>query len=177
METIDYNEQEQGQEQETPKRPVFLTVLVILTWVSVGMMIMTNFTGLVTGPLGEEELLEQEIKAAESIVELREVGQDSFVQFIEVGLERNRYLHEKAFYQANTVTLILAILGAVGAWYMWNRRKLGFHLYIVYSLLTVVQSYFIYPMDLIIQVEIYFNLAMSAMFVFMYSLNLHWMSA
>jgi hypothetical protein len=174
METVEYSEQ---QGLETPKRPTFLTVLVILTWLSVGMMIMTNFTGLVTGPLGEEELLEQEVKAAESIVELREVGQESFIQFIEVGLERNRYLHEKAFYQANIVTLILAILGAVAAWFMWNGRKLGFHLYIVYSLLTVVQSYFVYPMELIIQVEIYFNLAISALFVFMYSRNLHWMNA
>lgn len=174
METIDYNEQ---QGLETPKRPTFLTVLVILTWLSVGMMIMTNFTGLVTGPLGEEELLEQEVNAAESIVELRDAGQESFIQFIEVGLERNRYLHEKAFYQANIVTLILAILGAVAAWFMWNGRKLGFHLYIVYSLLTVVQSYFVYPMDLIIQVEIYFNLAISTVFVFMYSRNLHWMKA
>jgi hypothetical protein len=174
METVEYSEQ---QGLETPKRPTFLTVLVILTWLSVGMMIMTNFTGLVSGPLGEEELLEQEVKAAESIVELREAGQDSFVQFIEIGLERNRYLHEKVFYQANIVTLILAILGAVAAWFMWNGRKLGFHLYIIYSLLSVVQSYFIYTMDLIIQTEIYLNLALSAVFVFMYSRNLHWMKA
>ena len=159
-------------ESKPLKRPVFLTVLVILTWLWTGIMMMNSFTAMVNGPMDEEKMLDQELKAATSIVEMKDLGQDEFVYMIEMGLERMRYINNEAFYKNYLITLFIAIFGAFSAFLMWNKKKIGFHAYILYSLLFVAMAYFIYPIDMIVNIEIYMNLAISGLFVLLYSRNL-----
>jgi hypothetical protein len=172
----EFKEFEQIEQEETvneKKRPTFLTVLVVLTWISVAMMILTNLTGLVSGPLTEDALVEQELKAAEQIAEMKSNGQGEFLHFIEIGVERSRYLHEQKFYFSTILSLLISLLGAYAGWLLWSLKKFGFHLYIVYSLIGILQSYMVYPIDMVLNAEVYFNLAVSGLFVLMYSRNLH----
>jgi hypothetical protein len=155
------------------KRPVFLTVLVVLTWLWAGISIMNAFTAMVSGPVSDEIMQEQELKAAESIAEMKELGQDDFIHLIELGTERMRFVNEQAFQKNYLIILVVGILGAIAGYMMWTLKKVGFHLYILYSLIYVGMSYLIYPLDMIINIEIYFNLFVAGLFVLLYSRNLH----
>lgn len=155
------------------KRPVFLTVLVVLTWLWTGISIMNAFTAMVSGPISEDLMQDQELKAAESIAQMKELGQDDFIYMIELGLERMRYVNEQVFQKNYLIILMVGILGAIAGYMMWTGKKVGFHLYILYSLLYVGMSYLIYPISMIINIEIYFNLFVAGLFVLLYSRNLH----
>jgi len=164
---------EVGTSQSNNKRPTFLTVLIVLTWIWAAMAIMTSFTAFMSGPLNEEKLADQDLAAATSIKEMKDQGQDQFTYLIEIGQDRMHYVHEEAFVKNYAIILLISILGAVSGYMMWNRRKIGFHLYILYSLLYIVMPYLIYPMNMVINLEIYFNLAIGGLFVLLYSRNLY----
>lgn len=167
-------------EQNQNKRPLFLTVLVILTWMWTAISIMNSFTALVNGPMDDEMMKEQELAAAETISELKESGQDGeegeFVQMIELGLERMKYVNEEAFMRNYLTILVVSILGAIAAYLMWTRKKTGFHLYIIYTLSYIGMAYLIYPASMVINMEVYINLLIGGLFVILYSRNLHAMS-
>ncbi len=164
---------EVGTSQPSNKRPTFLTVLIVLTWIWTAIMIMNTFSAFTSGPLSEEQLAEQDLAAAENIKQMKEEGQGEFTYLIQMGQDRMHYIHEEAFMKNYVIILLISLLGAVSGYMMWNRRKIGFHLYILYSLLYIVMPYLIYPVSMVINFEIYFNLAIGGLFVLLYSRNLH----
>lgn len=156
-------------------RPFFLTVLCILSFISIGLALSSGFMGLISGPMSEEMILDQKMQWAKMSDELRSVGADGFVQILDQfsrmldSLNTNHY--------GNTVaTIILRLIGIVGVIFMWQGRRNGFHLYIVYNILSILQLYlFVSPAD-IPTIMIVVNLVFSGLFIFLYSRNLKWMS-
>jgi hypothetical protein len=161
--------------QEKEPRPSFLTVLCILSFISLGLSLLSGLMGLISGPMGEEMVLEQKMEWAKMADELRSVGADGFVRIID---QFSRMIDSlNANHYGNTiVTIFVRLIGIVGVILMWKGRKNGFHLYIVYSILAIIQLYFfVSPAD-IPTVMIVVNLVISGLFVFLYSRNLKWMS-
>jgi hypothetical protein len=68
------------------------------------------------------------------------------------------------------------LIGLLGALMMWQAKKLGFHLYIGYSLLAIIQIYFFVSPSDVPSFVVIWGLLMSVLFVFMYSRNLKWMT-
>lgn len=159
---------------EDQKRPTFLKVLCILTFISTG----TSFFGpvfqLIRGPQTARELTLQKRVMAKAIDDLRDLHQDYIANLYEQ-LSATAVELNNVHYLYNATLLLMVLLGLGGALLMWHRRKLGFHLYIVYSLFSALGVYLFvssgsYPVVFAIT-----SLIFSGAFVFMYSRNLSWM--
>jgi hypothetical protein len=81
------------------------------------------------------------------------------------------------FYANVSVSFLVLCLGIVGAVFMFVGKKSGFHLYIAYSLLAILQMYFFTSVANIPTVLVVMSLIFSALFIFLYAKNLSWMRA
>ncbi len=157
-----------------PKRPKFLTVLCILTFISTGMDILSGFPKLFGGPMRTEQMDEQKVEMAKSIDQMRELNMESLVVMLEK-LERMMEGLNAHFYASTSVALVVLMTGISAAILMWMGRKIGFHVYIAYSFISVLQVYLFVPPSDIPSIIIILNLLISGVFIFMYSRNLKWL--
>lgn len=159
-------------ENKKPKRPTFLVVLAVLSYISIGIGALGVLITLFVGPSSPEQMEQQEAQLYESIQVLNENGMDDFVRIIETSSQQARYINNEAFYSFNILNLIALIVGFIGVFMMMKLKKIGFHLYVAYSLLPIIISYAIIPTGLIINLSIIFSVILSAIFCIMYGLNL-----
>lgn len=158
------------------KRPVLLTVLLILS----GIYIAGNFLGvinsLMTGPLSEE-LLEAELSNLyASAADLQATGAgEQMGRIIETMIDNAVYINNEAFLATNLATLITLIVGALSVFLMFKLKKIGFHLYIVYSLLPIITMYMITPMEMILTFSVVVTVVVGGIFSVLYGLNLKYM--
>lgn len=160
--------------QQEEKRPTFLTVLCILTFITTGMNLLTSLVQLLIGPSDEEEILAQKVDMMKATSDLKDAGLDAFAGFMEQ-LQLMTEDIQTNFYLAMLVAFVAPAIGLFGALKMWNGKKLGFHLYIIYNLIAVGGIYLYVPPSHIPSFTVIFGLIISGIFVFMYSRNLHWM--
>jgi len=160
--------------EEVKKRPEFLKVICILSFITIGSNLIFGFIGFLSGPQSDEELLDGKVELAKSIGELKKAGMDSMIEIMEQ-LNRMTVEINDSFYLASILGLIVASIGLFGVLKMWKGMKLGFHMYIIYSLISVVSIYLYVSPANIPSFIIVFNLLISGLFIFMYSRNLHWM--
>jgi hypothetical protein len=164
---LDYN-------QQPAERPTFLKVLCILSFISIGLSFIFSLGSVFGGPQSEEEMVAQKVELLEANEELRDNGMDGFADMMEQMTRMNESINAN-FYMASVVSILALLIGFYGVFSMWQGKKLGFHLYIVYSLISVGQLYlFVSPAD-IPSIAIIFNLIVAGVFILLYSRNLHWM--
>lgn len=156
------------------KRPVFLLVLCILSFVSIGWSLLTAIVSLFTGPASEETMIETKVEFTKQINQMNELGSewgaDIFRKLIHITEATNT-----AHYSFTMTTIVILIIGALGVFWMLKRKKLGFHLYIIYSLLSAVQLYFFVNAAYVPTFLVIFSAVFSGIFILLYSLNLKWM--
>lgn len=171
METFDQLEEQKKNEQ----RPTFLTVLCVLSFVFIGLSLLFGLFGIASGPMNEEQLLETTVQMTKSADEMRSLDMESFAVMMEQ-IGRMSVSINNHFYANGLVSIVVMVIGLFGIIKMMQGNKLGFHLYIIYSLLSIGQLYiFVSPADIPSFVVIW-NLLFSGLFVFMYSRNLKWLS-
>ncbi len=162
------------EQQEDQKRPGLLLVLAILSFISIGFSILASLFSIPGGPMNENELIEQRVQMAQSKTQMREVGMNGFVIFFDK-LEGMIEETNDNFYLSKIIMLVTDFIGLFGVIFMLRRRKLGFHMYIVYSLLALGGMYFyVSPQNIHISLPIV-NLIFAGLFVFLYSKTLRWM--
>ncbi len=160
---------------ERPERPSFLKVLCILTWIYTGLSFLVTLGAFFQGPLNEEEMTFQKVELAKSTSQLRDIGMNSFADTFDQ-IQRMSESTNEHFYVSSIISLLVIVIGIASVYFMWTGRKLGFHLYIIYNLLTIGQLYiFISPSD-VPTFAVVWNLLISAVFIFMYSRNMKWMT-
>ncbi len=160
--------------QEVPKkRPGFLTTLVVLSFVSIGISLITGILGLMVGKQSDEAMLEQSVQMAEAKSELRKVGMDSWTHIYDQ-LEAMSQQANDSFYLAGFLGIFVSLIGFAGVFLMMKGRKIGFHVYIIYSLVALGSVYlYISPANIPTIVTVVSAL-FSGLFIFLYSRNLHW---
>jgi len=173
MDTIE--DYEGSELKQNEKRPGLLTVLCILTFVNVGMSLFSLLASLFSGPLGEEEMTEQRVQFVKIADEMKSMNLFSFAEIFDKLQRMSESLNEH-FYFNSVVSVLVLLVGLVGALMMWQGKKLGFHLYIGYSLLAIIQIYFFVSPSDVPSFVVIWGLLMSVLFVFMYSRNLKWMT-
>ena len=155
-----------GYESAPKKRPVFVTVLCILTFVSCGFAFISALWRLAVGSNTEESFKQMK----------------NMPQFKDGALEKMMEGAQKI--QDWQVTADLLALGNValcltGALLMWKLRKSGFYLYVVgqilpmislYGMYSVVQNIPIFGMAMLIMSFIIVLFAIA--FIIMYAINL-----
>jgi len=160
--------------QQEEKRPTFLTVLCILTFINIGINLLTLLFQLAVGPTPEEEMLAERVELTKATSQLEDAGMDGFAGMMDQLMAMTAEIQE-SFYLAMIVSLVTYLIGLFGALKMFQGQKIGFHLYIIYSLLAVGGVYLYISPQNIPSISIIFGLILSGIFVFMYSRNLSWL--
>lgn len=160
---------------QEPKRPTFLKVLCILTFISTGMGIVSLLFNTASGPMNEDQIIELKVEMAKNISQMKELQMDGFVNVFEQ-IEKMSLSINEHFYASSLVAFLVMVLGLYSALTMWKGRKLGFHLYIIYNLVAIAQTYLFVDAAYVPTFVVVVNLIVSAIFIFMYSRNLHWMN-
>jgi hypothetical protein len=161
--------------EQKPKRPNFLTVLCILTLINTGLSVITALLSLFHGPISEDEMNEQRVQFLKSADEMRTMNMPAFAEIMEQ-IQRMSESANSHFYANTLVSILILSSGILGAIFMLKGKKLGFHLYIGYSLLAVLQLYFFTSPADIPTIAVVSGLLFSGLFVFLYSRNLHWLN-
>lgn len=161
--------------QREEKRPTLLLVLCILTFINTGLTIITSLVQLVAGPSSEEQMLAEKVQLTKSANELKDAGMDAFAGLIEQMMAMTADIQAN-FYMAMTVAFVAPLLGLFGALQMFQGKKLGFHFYIIYNLISVGGIYLYVSPQNIPSISIIFGLLLSGLYIFLYSRNLYWMN-
>ena len=167
MENLDSN-------TKRSKRPVFLLVLCILSFLWIGWGILQGAAGFTYGPESPESL---ETAIAGLDKQLDEMDSQS-KEAIGPTVEKIKYMvlvMNDKFYLVQTLSLFIYILGFVAVLQMFRGAKIGFHLYVIYSLLSICDYYFFLSPAMIPTFIIILSAFISALFVSMYAVNLKWM--
>ena len=164
------NEFKQPQKSRIPQ---LLLVTGIISLLGMGSTILSSLMSIILGKPSQEEIIESKLELARSLEQVEK----NDVQFLEE-LIRNLQIMLDAMYQNfflyTFVAALVAGVGLVGIIVMFKRKELGFHLYIIYSLLYVAQSYlFVSPANVPL-VLVLTNLGISGIFIYIYSRSLNW---
>lgn len=166
---LDYSNQETRE-----PRPRFLLVLCILSFISIGWTLLQGLYGLLTGPNDEETMLQLKVEFTKSMTEMSDLGMNYWASFFDKMIHLTESTNA-AHYAVVTSNIVIVLIGLLGVIWMLKGRKLGFHLYIIYSLLSSVQIYFFVSATYVPTLLITVNLVISAIFILLYGLNLRWM--
>lgn len=161
--------------EKNDKRPTILLVAAILSFISIGLTTIALVFNLTSGPMNEDEVLLTRVANAKQKTEMRDAGGPPY--FIQL-LDQVQAMTEETnqhFYLANGLNLVVNGIGFCGVLFMMRRRKLGFHLYIVYSLLALIVMYLYISPQNIPTISLIFGLIFSGLFVFLYSRALRWL--
>jgi hypothetical protein len=172
------NEVNEGQVIE--KRPKFLLVISILSFVNIGMTVLTSLFGVLGGKPSAEELEAAKLQFANSQEQLETLAQSEKVDMsywseiltkMEI-MSDNMYANSIAY---NGLILLVALFAFITVFLMFTGKKLGFHLYIGYCFLYVIQSYFFTTPSDVPTFVIVLNTLYGGIWVYLYSRNLKWM--
>lgn len=122
--------QAENVEQQQPakkERPTFLTVLCILSFIGVGIVVISNIVALIGGGVSKAimESSEEVMEAMETVEEVPVVGESV----------------SKIVSSASTIAainLIAALVVLVGVFMMWSLKKTGYYIYIVGEIAPVI---------------------------------------
>jgi hypothetical protein len=170
---MEYKQLENNQEEE--KRPTFLLVLCILTFINTGFIVLGGLMGILSGKPSSEEIKGSKVQMAQSIDQLEKLNMDYWVDVIKRIQLMTEAMYSN-FVAYNAVSILVAIAGVVAAFLMLKGKKIGFHVYIVYSFLYVLQSYLFVSAAVIPSFIIIINLLIAGLFVLLYSRNLNWLN-
>jgi len=169
---MEYNQLENNEQE---KRPNFILVLCVLTFVYTGLTILGGISGIISGAPSKEEIKNESVGMAESIQQLEKLNLDYWVDVI----KRIQLMTEAMyanFVAYNIVSILVAMTGVAGAALMLKGRKLGFHVYIGYSFIFVLQGYLFISAAVIPAFIIIVNLMVAGLFVLLYSRNMKWLN-
>ena len=162
-------------DMQPTRAPRFLLTLVILTLLNTGLALLGGVFSLVVGKPSEKEILASKVQMAKSIVELKKVNLEYFVDVFTKMEAINDAMYAN-FIMFNVLGVFIALIGAASAFMMLKRMKLGFHAYIVYSFLSILSVYaFVAPVN-VPSILILINTIFAGLFVFLYSRNLKWLT-
>lgn len=159
---------------QRPKRPVFLLVLCILSFVWLGLGVFQGATGLIQGPDSREQIEAATKDLDKEVENLEKQGITEWTPTFDK-MKNMVVVMNNNFYSALALSFFIYIIGAAAVFLMFQGRKLGFHLYVVYTLFSVCDYYFFISPAMIPTVLIVLSAVFGALFVGLYAINLKWM--
>ena len=158
------------------KRPRSLNVLLILSAIYIVMSLSATLQAISSGPLTQNQLEEETADFYGSMVELRDqgVGQE-LTNMAEVMIETSFYINNEVFQLTNNLRLLELIIGAISLVLMFQLKKIGFHVYLLYSLLPIITTYITLPQELILTASIVVTVLIGGFFALLYGTKLKYM--
>lgn len=154
--------------ENKPKRPTFITVLCILTFIGSGWGTISNLISIFTYNIGNTQIqIEQIANATENLDENATFMSGFLNSSIEVMKATAQHGKEIAI-----ISLILSLLSLIGAILMFNLRRLGFYFYVAAQcLMLFVMPYFVGFSPLIL-INIISSSVPTIVFIILYAVNL-----
>ena len=159
--------------QEENKRPTGLLILFILTLINSVYNIFQNIATLFIGK-SEEVLISQKKMILKSMSWAKEYDPKGFKEEIDTAFVLLDAVYENFIFY-HLLSLLFYGLGILGAIFMFKGMKIGFHIYIVYSFLVLIQNYFILEPSQIPISGLLSSGLISLLFIYLYSRHLKWM--
>lgn len=161
-------------ETSEQKMPTFLRVLSVLSFVYLGFAILGALVNLVSGPLPSDQV-EAVLQEYEMLIQqVNDLGSVYWEDQLSKTSNMIRYTNDNHY--MNILLLLMSyIFGVVGVIWMLQKRRLGFHFYIIYNLILLLSIYASVPMGEVPSVIIVWNAVISGFFILLYSRNLKWM--
>jgi len=162
--------------EEKRKRPTMLIVLLVLSALSMLFSTFQYLPSLVSGPLNQEELDKQHEQVASTFSKMKDLvgeeGEEEMNEALNYQIEKSTFVNNQIFWQFNLLNLLAIAIGMLSLYYMYHLKKLGFHFYIIYSLLAAFLGFILFPTKFIDSTEILLGVILSAVFVFLYAMQL-----
>ena len=154
------------EENSGKKRPTFVTVLAILSWVYVGLGLLSGiYTSLLSSTEAQMEKLDDTIEIYEEMDRDVMPMADDMISFLEASKEN--------FKINNLIQLILLLIEGVGVFLMFNLRRKGYWIYALSQLGILILPLITFPADNIITIiSVAFNGLIIGVFMLLYGLNL-----
>lgn len=122
------------------KRPTTLKVLLILSAISLAFQLIIQVMNTINGPLNEEQMREQKIEMmagfTEESAELMQGTITEMLALADIGNEN--------FYLISAISLMTIAIGLASLWLMFQMRRIGFHLYVIYSLIPIADTIYFF---------------------------------
>lgn len=163
-----------GQVEPQRKRPVFLTVLGILTFINSGFGLLGALLNYLSGPASSDEIEDYLAMNAQNIEQIRSEGMDGFADTMEKMVNSIQYSND-AHLLSTTLNFVISALAIIGVIMMFRGQKIGFHLYIIGCLLRISSFYFYTPAAEVSGLMVGYFTFTSLLFIFMYSRNFKWL--
>lgn len=160
--------------EERPKRPVFLLILCILSFVWIGFGVLQGITAIADGPNTDQQIEQAKGDLDRQVEELEKQGITEWTPTFDK-LKHMVIVMNDNFYAVQALAYLIYAIGLTAVIMMLRGRKLGFHLYIVYSLLSICDYYFFISPAMIPTLVIGFSAFFGILFVGLYAINLKWM--
>ena len=160
------------QKFQPTRKPTFLVVLAVLSFITITLNFFQYLVSLIAGPMNQEEWEIYEATLYESVGQMNDLGMTGMAAMVEQVIQMSYIANFDYFVLNNALQLIAALIGALGVFMMLRLKKIGFHLYVIYSLLPVVIMYLLFPTEVIATFVVLSTLVISAIFCLLYALNL-----
>lgn len=164
METIETN-------NEKFQRPPLLTVLSVLSLITIFFGLLGSVSGLFSGPPSAEVIESNIASFSSNITVLEEAGEFYWAEVMTKIVKLVTYTSAN-FYMHSLIEIVGYATGLAGVILMLRGKKLGFHLYIIYSLIMVFSIYASAPVSEIPSFYLIMLASVSLIFIFLYSRNL-----
>jgi hypothetical protein len=160
------------QEYQPTSKPTFLVVLAVLSFISMGLNFLQYLISLMSGPMNQDAWELYEATMYESVGQMNDLGMSGMAAMVEQVIQMSYIANFDYFVLNNVLQLVAVLIGAAGVFMMLRLKKIGFHLYVIYSLLPVVIMYLLFPAEVIATFVVVSTLVVSAIFCVLYALNL-----
>lgn len=160
------------QEYQPTAKPTFLVVLAVLSFISMGLNFLQYLFSFISGPMNQDAWEVYEATMYESVGQMNDLEWSGMAQMVEQVIQMSYMANFDYFVLNNLLQLIAVLIGGAGVFMMLRLKKIGFHLYVIYSLLPVVIMYLLFPTEVIATFVVVSTLVVSAIFCLLYALNL-----
>ncbi|UKN01803.1 hypothetical protein K6119_18945 [Paracrocinitomix mangrovi] len=154
------------------KRGTALLVYAILSWVWIGIMLLIQLPNMFGGKMSAEEFNEYKYTALKPI---NEDTPEVFINIIKQSIEMAEIQNEN-FWMISLVSLLHLVIGFLAVFMMFKLKKNGYYLYILYTLVPIILTLLMYPMNTLSLFAIIWNAVIGGVFVLLYGLQLKRMS-
>lgn len=154
-------------DDEKEQRPAFLTVLIVLTWIAVGLAVIGSLNTLMNSGSSSDQI--EEGMAAFDAFPNNDPAWSGFIddtrEFLVYSLDNMMSIQ--------LWTLVFYLIEGFAALLMFNLKKNGFWLYLACQIGFLGITFAFYPSgNIMTTLSIVTNLIVSLIFIFLYGLNL-----
>ena len=172
---ISINNPHEKSDEVKNERPRGLLILFVLTAINTSTQLLSSVAGVFSGSADSVAMEEVKFENARLIKSFRDMGSSEDMLEVIRKMEVITLATLENLQLMSFLMLLFSGLGLYGALTMFRGLKKGFHMYIAYSFLCLIQYYFIVsPSEIPIYVMLT-NGSVSLLFVYLYSRHLTWM--